>query len=138
MDVNTKDGKGRINYATYSKQHEITQILLQPGSEIDTVDNYGGTPFCYLLLKHESGQNKTLLDFFLNNNVNLKINACGESIFNHALTSRDKWLLEKLISKGADIGRQGVLLHNPFDHSIAELVKIGVDKEKIILILMSN
>lgn len=97
MDVNTKDGKGRIpiNYATYSKQHEITQILLQPGSEIDTVDNYGGTPLCYLLLKHESVQNKTLLDFFLNNNVNLKINACGESIFNHALTSRDKWLLEK-------------------------------------------
>ncbi|AFD19521.1 MAG: hypothetical protein AB8U78_03615 [Rickettsia slovaca] len=70
--------------------------------------------------------------------VNLKINACGESIFNHALTSRDKWLLEKLRSKGADIGRQGVLLHNPFDHSIAKLVKIGVDKEKIILILMSN
>ena len=87
--------------------------------------------FFYLLLKHESGQNKTLLDFFLNNNVNLNINACGESIFNHALTSRDmdKWLLEKLISKGADIG-QGVLLRNPFDHSIAELVKIAVDKEK--------
>lgn len=57
--------------------------------------------------------------------VNLKINACGESIFNHALTSRDNWLLEKLRSKGADIGRQGVLLHNPFDHSIAKRVFSG-------------
>ena len=126
MDVNTKDGKGRIpipiHYATYSKQHEITQILLQPSSEIDTVANYGGTPFFYLLLKYESGQNKTLLDFFLNNNVNLNINACGKSIFNHALTSRDKWLLEKLISKGADIG-QGVLLRNPFDHKYSRTCK---------------
>ncbi|BBJ31652.1 hypothetical protein RAS_07610 [Rickettsia asiatica] len=77
VDVNTKDGNGRIpiHYVTYSKQHEITQILLQSDSEIDTVDNYGGTPFFYLLLKHEAGQNKTLLDFFLNNNVNLNINA---------------------------------------------------------------
>nr|WP_232202768.1 ankyrin repeat domain-containing protein [Rickettsia montanensis] len=129
-DVNAKDEKGNTALF-YASTKEIAKILLQPGSEIDTVDNYGSTPFFYLLLKHESGQNKTLLDFFLNNNVNLNINACGESIFNHALTSRDKWLLEKLISKGADIG-QGVLLRNPFDHSIAGLVKIGVDKEKIV------
>ena len=84
---------------------------------------------------------KELIEFFLNNNVNLNIKTNitiptigGESIFNHALTSRDKWLLEKLLSKGVNIG-EGVLLRNPFDHSIEELVKIGVDKEKIVYAL---
>ncbi|BBJ31653.1 hypothetical protein RAS_07620 [Rickettsia asiatica] len=58
----------------------------------------------------------------------------GESIFNHALQSKDKWLLEKLISKGVNIGK-GVLLRDPFDHSIEELVKIGVDKKTIVYAL---
>ncbi|WP_233419014.1 ankyrin repeat domain-containing protein [Rickettsia tamurae] len=143
IDVNIKNEQRLtpLHCAAFSKESEIIKILLQSGSEIDPVDGYGAPPFFYLTRNRQPEENKELIEFFLNNNVNLNIKTNitiptigGESIFNHALTSRDKWLLEKLLSKGVNIG-EGVLLRNPFDHSIEELVKIGVDKEKIVYAL---
>ncbi|HJD60445.1 MAG TPA: ankyrin repeat domain-containing protein [Rickettsia endosymbiont of Omalisus fontisbellaquei] len=141
VNITNEHGLTPLHCAAFSKEFAIIKFLLQSGSEIDLVDSVGATPFFYLTRNHQPEENKELIEFFLNNKVNLNVKIDitiptigGESIFNHALQSKDKWLLEKLISKGVNIG-EGVLLRNPFDHSINELVKIGVDKETIVYAL---
>lgn len=142
VNTNAMDAQKRtpMHYAVYPnkskmiKNLEIIKKLLDNDGAIDAVDNFGATPFFYLIKNHKKGENKELIEFFINNNVNLNINIFNESIFNYALELCDKWLLEKLINKGIDIGA-GVNSFNPLDYSIQKLMEIGINKENIIYAL---
>ncbi|HJD55098.1 MAG TPA: hypothetical protein LFW21_00200 [Rickettsia endosymbiont of Pyrocoelia pectoralis] len=97
------------------------------------------------MINHKNGANKELINEFLkkdiNVNVHIKTNINNynsdlkeESIFSNALQSKDKWLLEQLLSKGITIGtavpnNNGLAMHN----SIKKLLELGINEIDIVL-----